>query len=529
MKPIGRLTLAIVIGVCCMIAVPIGAAIALARQQAVEREELLVLSLARSALARSDETGDQIAAAARAINPLTDAEACSRLGLDLMRKLDLGSTLLQGVGRMEGNVMRCSSFAGGKAFDLGPPQFVSANGTIFRAQVRLIDPALPYVAVQAGATVAIVHKELALSFVEAMPGLDVSVISWLHRIPILSRGDVPLTLLHSKVEREAIFRVADRTVGVARSKRYDTGAIVVLPANQAATYATEAAKLLVPIGLLVGIALSALLIWAMRSWSSTRAIVRQGLRRREYHLCYQPVIDLASGRIVGAEALIRWRRSSGEIVPPDIFIPAAEEAGIICAITGRVFDLLAEDASDVLRIEPDFHFAVNLSAADMHRSDIIADIHSLTERSGIPHAKLIVEVTERSVVDLERARETVHSLRRGGIAVAIDDFGTGYSSLAYLAQLDVDFLKIDKLFVHSLGTGSATNQVAARIIEMANDLNLRIIAEGIETRAQEMILRNLGVHYAQGYLYDRPLSLEDLLQRLRAQRAIPRRKKNVAA
>ncbi|MEO6378425.1 MAG: EAL domain-containing protein, partial [Caulobacteraceae bacterium] len=195
------------------------------------------------------------------------------------------------------------------------------------------------------------------------------------------------------------------------------------------------------------------------------------------------------------------------------------QSGDISMVTRRVLDLLAEDAPPILRVLPCFHFAVNFSAADMHRADIVDEVTGFLTRTGVPHENLVIEATERSLVNVNLAKQTMGRLRSTGVKVAIDDFGTGYSSLSYLAQLDLDYLKIDKLFVHALGTGSATSHVAGRIIEMARDLNLQLIAEGIETSDQAHQLSALEVRYAQGYFYGRPMPLDDLLERLRAERS----------
>ncbi|WP_281347065.1 EAL domain-containing protein [Sphingomonas piscis] len=188
-------------------------------------------------------------------------------------------------------------------------------------------------------------------------------------------------------------------------------------------------------------------------------------------------------------------------------------------VAARVLELLVQDAKHILMLSPLCHFAVNFAAADLHRTNIFEEVSALVESSGIRFTSLVIEATERSLVEVERASESMQRLRAAGIKVAIDDFGTGYSSLAYLAQLEVDFLKIDKLFVQSLGTDSATSHVALRIIDMANDLSLSIVAEGVETKEQEQSLKELGVGHAQGYLYGRPMVLDDLLDDLRRQRA----------
>jgi sensor c-di-GMP phosphodiesterase-like protein len=514
----GRLTRTIIVGVCITTILPIIAAILFARQQAIDTEQRFAQELAHSALGRAELTGQQLGVVARAINKLDPAKACNPEGLDLMRELDLSSPLLQGVGWVDGDTIRCSSFGGVRRFPLGPPEFTSSRNVVYRTHVKLLDPDLPYVAIQSGPAVGILHKDLALSFVETAPGLAVEVFSWSQRARIISRGVVPPALLHAKLTGPSTFRSQGRTVAVARSERYDIAAIAILPAGQLSNHVNRAALLLIPLALLVGLALSAILVRVLQAMASMPTMIRTALKRGEFQLAYQPLIELASGRMVGVEALLRWNRGKAAAIGPDEFIPAAEEAGIISLVTARVFDLVAEDSRRILRLAPGLHFAINVSAADMHRPDFIDEVTRLADRSGIPFASLTLEATERSLVDVERARDTLHRLRAEGVRLAIDDFGTGYSSLAYLAQLEIDFVKIDKLFVQALATESATSQVAMRIIEMAKDLDLRIIGEGVETAQQGALLKALGVEFAQGYFFARPMPLDELLQRLRTER-----------
>ncbi|WP_141653124.1 EAL domain-containing protein [Phenylobacterium immobile] len=486
----------------------------------MEIEKRFAQELANSALVRADATGEQLGAAARAINGLGLQKACSRDGLDLMRAIDMNSTLLQGVGWVEGDEIRCSSFGGDRRFPMGKFDFRSSRSSVYRTNVTLLDPKTAYVAVQTGAAVGIIHKDLALSFVDKAPGLGVAVFSWSRRTPIINRGAVPPELIKTKFTGSTVFRSGGRTVAVVRSPRYDTGAIAILPPGEMSSRIGRAALVLLPLALLIGLGLSALLVHVLRSMGSLPAMIRAALKRGEFHLVYQPLIELTSGRTVGVEALLRWDRGKAVAIGPDEFIPAAEESGDISLITARVFDLVAEDARRIRRLAPDMHFAINVSAADLHRPEIVEDVIQLAQRSGMPFSSLTFEVTERRLVDVERARDTVQRLRAEGVQLAIDDFGIGYSSLAYLAQLEIDFVKIDKLFVQALGTESATSQVAVRIIEMAKDLNLEIIGEGVETQQQGEILKSLGVGYAQGYFFGRPMPLEALLQRLRSERVL---------
>jgi sensor c-di-GMP phosphodiesterase-like protein len=517
-KGFTRITWLIVVGVVITTALPILAAITLARQQAHENDRSYALDLARSALLRSEMTGDQLAVVSRVVGSMTPDEACSPAGLDTLRRLDLSSTLLQAVGVVEGNTMRCSSLGGLRKFALGPPDLTSINNVDFRTHVKLFDPDLSYLAVSGETSIAIVHKDLVLSFVEDVPGLRIGVFSWSQHKMLMSRGTVPPELYAQTRARESAFRHGGDLVVVVKSKRYDLGAIAVLPPGAGTSYAGQAAMVLIPIGVLVGLILSALLVHVVRTRVSMPAMIKTALAQRKFHLHYQPMVELASGRIIGAEALIRWDRGSAGEIPTDRFIDAAEEAGLIHLITAHVFELLAMDARSVLAIAPDFRFSVNLSASDLHRPSILGEVTRLIETSGLGPHNLVIEATERSLVDVERARETMGRLREMGIRLAIDDFGTGYSSLAYLAQIEADFLKIDRLFVQALGTESATSQVAERIIEMGKDLKLAIVAEGIETQGQEQLLKALRVEFAQGYLYGQAMAADDLLVRLRTDR-----------
>ncbi len=519
MRTISRLTLIIVLGVCVTTALPILAAISLARHQEVVSEQRHALALARNALEHSEISGDQILAAAQAINALPPGKACSPEGLAAMRKIDLESTLLQAVGWVEGNIMRCSSVAGDQTFDLGPPDADSYTQTRFRSNVKLIDPERRFMAVQIGSAVGIVHRDLVLSFVEEIPGMSVGVFSWSKRTPGAVRGTVPDIIQRNDLAGEMVIPFGEGQIAIIRSHKYDIGAFAVLPPGKSANFVNEFAEILIPLGVIIGLILSAALVHVVRSRASLPMLIRSALKRDKFHLLYQPVVELGSGKVVGVEALLRWDRERNDPISAERFISVAEESGMMHLVTARMLELLAANAPDILRVEPKLHLAVNLSAQDMHRPGIVREVTGMLERSGISCSNLIIEATERSLVDVELARETMRELRAAGIGVAIDDFGTGYSSLGYLARIEIDSLKIDRLFIQALGTDAATSQVAARIIDMAKDLGLKIVAEGIETVEQERLLRALKVDFGQGYLYGRPMSLDDLLQLLRRQQA----------
>ncbi len=186
------------------------------------------------------------------------------------------------------------------------------------------------------------------------------------------------------------------------------------------------------------------------------------------------------------------------MVRPDLFIPAAEDAGLMERVTARVIELAARDAAKLFARFPDFALSVNLSAADLHSTHTVALLQRLIRESHAGPTNLIIEVTERGLLEPDAAKNSIRALRANAIRVAIDDFGTGFSSLSYLGTFELDFLKIDKAFVDALGTEAPTSRVALTIIEMGKALNLELIAEGIETAAQAEFLRDHGVHYGRG-------------------------------
>lgn len=230
---------------------------------------------------------------------------------------------------------------------------------------------------------------------------------------------------------------------------------------------------------------------------------------------YQPVVRISDGALVGAEALVRWRDRDGRMVSPARFVPIAEENGSVGRITQFVLRRVAADFGDVLSAPGEFRINVNISAADLDNSHFHDGMTHVLDAAGIAPARIGIELTEHSTAARDIAVSGTRRLHAHGHRVYIDDFGTGYSSLAYLAELDVHALKIDRSFTRTIGTDAVKVSLVPQIIDLARTLGLQVVIEGVETQAQQDWLREIDYPlYAQGWLFGRPMSAEALRKML---------------
>jgi predicted signal transduction protein with EAL and GGDEF domain/FixJ family two-component response regulator len=239
--------------------------------------------------------------------------------------------------------------------------------------------------------------------------------------------------------------------------------------------------------------------------------LHKALDREELVLHYQPKVDVRSAKMVGAEALMRWRRD-GVLVPPMDFIQIAEETGLIVPFSEWAIN---EAARQARLWRENFGFsdsiAVNLPIRMFERTDLVENIHRAVTKYGVPHHSIELEITETGVMkDVENVIPSLHRLNEIGVEISIDDFGTGYSSLAYLTTLPISELKIDRGFVRDLGMTPQSSAVVTAIIALARALGLRVIAEGVETLRQMEVLHRLGCSVMQGYLFSKPQPAEEI-------------------
>ena len=247
------------------------------------------------------------------------------------------------------------------------------------------------------------------------------------------------------------------------------------------------------------------------------------LEREELILLYQPVVDLSSGRIVGAEALLRWQHPKRRLVQPDEFIPLAEETGLIVPIGEWVLRTACAQAQ---RWDDEdlgeLWVSVNVSARQVEQPGLVAAVARALAEGGLPAANLHLELTEGAVMrQMEPVVSTLSQLRAMGVRICVDDFGTGYSSLGYLKRFPIDTIKIDRSFVHDVTTDQNDAAIVTTVVTMARGLNLRVIAEGVETEAQLGFLREIECDEFQGFLVSPPVPADVFEALVKERRAAP--------
>ena len=241
--------------------------------------------------------------------------------------------------------------------------------------------------------------------------------------------------------------------------------------------------------------------------------LQRALEQGELRVYYQPGVDLATGQVVGAEALVRWEHPQRGLIVPDRFLGVAEETGLIVPLGMWVMSETCRHLAE-WQSRPEtanLHLSVNLSARELTHPDVVASVLGCVRESGVDPHLLTIEVTESTAMaDGDTGFRALRDLSNEGIRVAIDDFGTGYSSLEQLRRMPVDIVKVDRSFVSGMAADSTDREIVAAVVGMGRALKLCVVAEGIETPEQAEALRELGCDIGQGYLYAKPLPADEM-------------------
>ncbi len=513
MRHSSTITVAVLVGLVAVVA-PLWISIELSWREAIANESSLSLSYGQDVLRRAEETSHQIRDGIALINSAHN-KPCSTDELALMRKVDVGSSYIQAVGRMEGNVILCSSVEGSSRILLGSPTVITESSAEERLNVMLPLADHPLEVFSLQGVAFILDPTLALDVPTEGPDISITIFvpSSKNHIIFASRGIHPHPGWYRNITKGSslTFRDDGYIVTITRAKDIDIAVITTAPESYVINHVNHFARIFIPLGLFF----AGLLVWAVTHVSRIRlslpSVLQGAAKRKEFFVEYQPIVELATGRWIGAEALVRWQRS-GRIVRPDYFIPIAEESGVITEITACVIEIVAADLPALLKTSPDFLVAINLSANDLRSAKTVEMLKCLLKRGFIQPVNIKVEATERGFLQGVDTRDILASIRELGIEIAIDDFGTGYSSLSCLQTLGLDALKIDKSFVDTIETDGATSNVVSHIISMAHSLNLIMVAEGVETEAQAQFLKKGGVPFAQGWFYAKPMSFPKLCE-----------------
>ena len=268
------------------------------------------------------------------------------------------------------------------------------------------------------------------------------------------------------------------------------------------------------LGCMAGI-IAALLLWYYIYTIRLRPgkDILNAIKHNQFYVVYQPVVEVQTLEVKGVEVLLRWNHPTTGEIPPDAFIHYAESQKMIVPLTQHLFKLIAQDAPMLQKVLPaGAKLGINIAPTHLHGETFKDDIHHLQASLPANHFQMVLEITERDMLNQHEATKLFEWLHSAGFEIAIDDFGTGHSALIYLERFTVDYLKIDRGFINAIGTETLTSPVLDAVLTLSKRLNMLTVAEGVETPEQARWLRDRGVHFFQGYWISRPLKLADFVR-----------------
>jgi sensor c-di-GMP phosphodiesterase-like protein len=476
-----------------------------------EAEHRLAISAGNSVEAMDSDT-EGVRKVLAAMNS-TPYAACSGAELDYFRKIVFQTPFIKDGGRMRGGRVECSAISGASSLNRrrAVPGVEQAEGI----KIYLDAPAFrvdgkPAIAVQSGNFYVTTESEIRPQGVPESVHLKVRLAS--------ASGALIDTAARAGqgLPRDDQAQTQELTEDALYASQCSTRYPQCVTASMAISDAMRAdrARWVATIFLssLIGCTFGLLWSFAYGRSSGMEQQLRQAIARDRLRVVYQPIVNLSTGRVAGAEALVRWTDDLGRQVSPDVFVPIAEAGGFVGEITRLVVNRVTRDLKEILSICPEFRMSVNVAPADLSDSKFLPMLNAALERTQIPRQNLAIELTETSTARREDAMQTISRLRLAGHRVYIDDFGTGYSSLSYLNELKVDAIKIDRSFTKAIGTEAVTVNILPQILAMAEALNLQVIVEGIETPEQmryfDMASKPV---YGQGWLFGRPAAYEQFV------------------
>ena len=496
-----------------LVAAVAGAALALAGGELVARRMSDAALEARltEMVARSDEIADEVARLLVAANQ-DMAISCSELDLTLLRKRIFASRFMRDIGRLSDDHILCTA-AWGKldlSSPLDPPDYMAPSGArVWTASRDQSARRITTDMIAFGRTIVFI-SDAAYDFMRNADRFVFSYARSTGRVFRSSEGTTPDPTTVGAVDGGVMLR--EQFFASACSRRFDV-CIATAPGNKGIL--GQQMPVIAGVGLLGALAGAASAL-AMTQWRRPGGSIEHDLRRAlaagRLRLVYQPVVRVRNGVVVGAEGLVRWDRPDGGEIPPDIFVPVAERAGLSGELARYVLIRALDEMAPHLTGPGDFRLALNVTTMDLLDPDVFDLLETETSRHGIAPARIALEITERSTAEYQQLAPAVARYRHRGYRIHIDDFGTGYSSLAHLGELPVDAIKIDRLFTRAIGTGAISASIVPQIFALAGLLSAEVIVEGIETEAQAC---HLAVEHpdalGQGWFFGRPVPARDFI------------------
>ncbi|WP_455270865.1 EAL domain-containing protein [Rhizobium herbae] len=489
-------------------AIPIAAMAYMSWVIAIERKLDRLELFSRVTLLRATNTFTDAKGALDAIAATSDIP-CSETHIGRMRALTVNTRSIEEMGYFADGLLKCTSWGrtAGKITKSGV-DYVTPDGIDVTIRMRpAVSGGKPMMALHSGSYNVLVAPS---RFMDVLLDDGMSIALANEEGAIINTLNAPDPKLVRSV-------VAEPRKGMSESDLFAAAhgggllAVATQPKSKIGASLRTEQMLLLPVGVFIAAFIVAVVIWLSRKRLSPLAELEIAVRNHEFIVHYQPIVELKTGICVGAEALVRWRRPDGSLVSPDLFIPLAEQSGLIKPITDQVIKAVILDLNSMLVEDRTLHIAINLCAADIKSGRILDVLEDRLANTDIRPQQIWLEATERGFMDIDAARVTLAKARERGHSVAIDDFGTGYSSLQYLQRLPLDALKIDKSFIDTIGRDTATSSVTSHIIDMSKSLGLFSVAEGVETEDQADYLKAHGVDFGQGWLFSKALPADDFV------------------
>jgi sensor c-di-GMP phosphodiesterase-like protein len=480
-------------------------------------EESRVTAMAHSLTEPSVKREQEIFGSFKFLDALK-TQPCSEDDLTALRQLVIGSNIIEDVARQEDGRLTCSAVYGHDVAAIPalatPGYVISDEQTVWREAALPRVPGRRFLLIAHNGFVIIAQRYQPPSPIRD-DGMTLSQfffnrsngrILWFNGDPL----SIKPSMLHSGVQLwhqgryVAIDCGPDQAICVALCAPWQ--AMLLRHAYPFVIVAMSGAVTGGGVGMI-------LIIW----WRRRRSLyvrLQHAIRQDHLVMLYQPIVSIASGDVVGVEALMRWPDQSGGHIDPDDFIPIAETFGLIGDLTCFAIRSVSKQFGDFLRYHRTFTVSINIVASDLYDQLFHETLYTYLESQGISQSQIALELTERRAAQVEAADVVIKQLRRIGYKVYIDDFGTGYSSLNYLSDLSIDAIKLDKSFTSTVGTGAARARLIRPIMDMAHDIGVKVIIEGVETDAQAALFEGYGAWAMQGWLFGKAAPAIEIMRRV---------------